>query len=151
MSKIRSSGIAAITLLAAAVLMFAKVSFVHAANSDTVDTVIGAAKGASTELSEIQNALKTAQGIADRMQNPDFAARVLEFSKRQDRVGLTELLKKEMPNQMILVGLVRDFTFNIWIFGGGDIFMFCVSTKNECSHPSGAKGAVVFQQMSMMR
>jgi hypothetical protein len=85
------------------------------------------------------------------MQNRDFAARVLELSKKQDRVGLADLLKKEMPNQMILVRLVRDFRFDIWIFGGSDVFMFCISTENDCEHPSGAKGSVVFQQMSTVR
>jgi hypothetical protein len=60
---------------------------------DTTQDVIRAGKNASVGLKSMQVALQDAEAITTRMQNSEFADRVLEFAKKKNPKVLAELLK----------------------------------------------------------
>lgn len=118
-----------------------------AGKKDTPQDVVSAGKSASAGLTDMQTALKDAQAIATRLQDPEVAARVLELAKRKDRKGLADLLKGEASSSQIRVKSVTDFTLILTILIGTKGYQLCISsTTDGCEHPSGAKGAVVFQE-----
>jgi hypothetical protein len=55
---------------------------------DTTKDVIRAGKNASVGLKSMQVALRDAEAITARLQNTEFAGRVLEFAKKKDLNGL---------------------------------------------------------------
>ena len=64
-------------------------------DTDTVADVVRAGKNATPGLKSMQTALEAAQTIAERLQDHELAARILEHSKSKDLQGLTKLLQKE--------------------------------------------------------
>jgi hypothetical protein len=60
---------------------------------DTSQDVMRAGRNASVGLKSMQVALHDTEAIAARMQNSEFAGRVLECAKKKDLKGLSELLK----------------------------------------------------------
>lgn len=115
----------------------------YAGKKDTPNDVIRAGKDASEGLSAMEAALKDAQAIAARLQDPEVATRVLELSKRKDLKGITDLLKDAASSSQIRVKSVGDITIVITVFMGTKSYQLCIG---NCEHPSGAKGGVVFQE-----
>jgi hypothetical protein len=141
LNSIRKIGVIAIL----ATLVFIGNTASNAGKKDTPDDVIRVGKNASAGLSEMQAALKAAQVIAARLQDPEVAARVLDLAKRSDREGLAELLKGEASASQIRVESIADFHLVIEFFSGLNWYQLCIGNE-DCEHPSGAKGWVVFQQ-----
>jgi len=115
----------------------------YGSRKDTQNDVIRAGKDASERLSTMEAALKDAQAIAARLQEPEVATRVLELAKRKDLKGLTDLLKGAASSSQIRVKAVGDITIIIEVFIGKKSYQLCIG---NCEHPSGAKGGVVFQE-----
>ena len=75
---------------------------------DTTQDVIRAGKNASVGLKSMQVALQDAEAITARMQNSEFAGRVLEYAKKKDLKGLAELLKSATSKSQVQVKSVED-------------------------------------------
>ena len=126
-----------------AMLTFIDATGANAGKEDTANDVIRAGKEASEGLSTMEAALKDAQAIAARLQNPEIAARVLELAKRKDLKGLADLLKGTASSSQIQVKSVGDIVITITILIGTKGYQLFIG---DCEHPSGAKGGVVFQE-----
>ena len=115
----------------------------NSGKKDTANDVIRAGKEASEGLSTMEAALKDAQAIAARLQEPEVAARLLELAQRKDLKGLSDLLKGAASSSQIQVKSVGDIVITITILIGTKGYQLCIG---DCEHPSGAKGGVVFQE-----
>jgi hypothetical protein len=126
-------------------LILANISVVHAGRTDTPEDVMRAAGKAADDLKPMEEGLKVALAIASRMQQREIAVQVLALAKKNDRKGITELLKTDKPTiEKIRVTSIKDFYLSISIAVGGKTYQLCIG--DHCRHPSGAKSPVVFTE-----
>ena len=140
--RISNASVAALTLT---LVVFAGGTALRADSRDTVDDVIRVGRDARAGLTEFEAALRQAQAIAARLsQDRAFAASVLELAKKDDKVGIANKIATVASGSQITVKSIRDFTLDITICSKGICYELCMG--DDCRHPSGAKGAVVFSQ-----
>ena len=111
---------------------------------DTTQDVIRAGKNASLGLKSMQVALQDAEAIAARMQNSEFAERILAFAKRRDLKGLAELLGSASSKSRVQVKSVEDFKVDAIIMTDGKQYYVCIG--DGCHHHSGKKSPIVFEE-----
>jgi len=127
-----------------AVLILANTAATYAGRKDTPEDVIRAAQKAAVHLKKMEDGLKVAQAIASHLQERRFAVQILELAKKNDRKGLAELLKKEVPTiEQIRIISIADFYFYVSVEVNGKHYDLCIG---DCKHPSGAKSPVVFSE-----
>lgn len=113
-------------------------------DTDTVADVVRAGKNATPGLKSMQTALEAAQTIAERLQDHELAARILEHSKSKDLQGLTKLLQKETRGVKLEVELVKDFTIILQVYADGHVYNLCIGP--DCLLPNGQKSPIVFSE-----
>jgi len=111
---------------------------------DTPQDVIRAGRNASVGLKSMQFALQDTEAIAARMQNSEFAGRVLEFAKKKNLKGLAELLKSATSKSQVQVKSVEDFKIEVIIMTDGKQYYVCIG--DGCHHHSGKKSPIVFEE-----
>jgi hypothetical protein len=111
---------------------------------DTTQDVMRAGKNASTGLKSMQVALQDTAAIIARMQNSDFAGRILEFAKEKDLNGLSELLNSAASKSQVKVKSVEDFKIEAIILTDGKQYYVCIG--DGCHHHSGKKSPIVFEE-----
>ena len=104
---------------------------------DTSQDVMRAGRNASVGLKSMQVALQDTEAIAARMQNSEFAGRVLECAKKKDLKGLSELLKSATSKSEVQVKSVEDFKIEVIIMTDGKQYYVCIG--DGCHHHSGKK------------
>jgi hypothetical protein len=111
---------------------------------DTSQDVMRAGRNASVGLKSMQVALHDTEAIAARMQNSEFASRVLECAKKKDLKGLSELLKSATSKSEVQVKSVEDFKIEVIIMTDGKQYYVCIG--DGCHHHSGKKSPIVFEE-----
>ena len=90
---------------------------------DTTQDVVRAGKNASVGLKSMQVALQDAEAITARMQNSEFADRILKFAKKRDLKGLAELLGSATSKSQVQVKSVEDFKIEAVIITDGKQYL----------------------------
>jgi hypothetical protein len=111
---------------------------------DTSQDVMRAARNASVGLKSMKAALQDTEAIATRMQDSEFAGRVLEFAKKNDLKGLAHLLKSATSKSQVQVKSVEDFKIEVIILTDGKQYYVCIG--DGCHHHSGKKSPIVFEE-----
>jgi hypothetical protein len=111
---------------------------------DTTKDVMRAGKNASTGLKSMQVALQDTAAIVARMQNSDFAGRIVEFAKEKNLNGLSELLNSAASKSQVKVKSVEDFKIEAIILTDGKQYYVCIG--DGCHHHSGKKSPIVFEE-----
>jgi predicted xylose isomerase-like sugar epimerase len=111
---------------------------------DTTQDVVRAGKNAGVGLKSMQVALQDAEAITARMQNSEFADRILKFAKKRDLKGLAELLGSATSKSQVQVKSVEDFKIEAIIITDGKQYYVCIG--DGCHHHSGKKIPVVFEE-----
>jgi predicted xylose isomerase-like sugar epimerase len=111
---------------------------------DTTQDVVRAGKNAGVGLKSMQVALQDAEAITARMQNSEFADRILKFAKKRDLKGLAELLGSATSKSQVQVKSVEDFKIEAIIITDGKQYYVCIG--DGCHHHSGKKSPVVFEE-----
>jgi hypothetical protein len=144
-ASVNRIGRASAAVLALVLVSFTAISALTVDNKDTPDDVMRAGRNANAGLSPMLVALRETQAIAARLERDrTYATRVLEASKKNDRLGLAAILKSEAPRSQIQIQSITDFKVEAIIMTDGKQYYVCIG--DGCKHRSGKASPVVFEE-----
>ena len=103
-------------------------------DKDTPDTVMQAGKNGTDGLNAYLGVLRDAQAVSAHMaRDKEHSAKVLELARKNDRLGMAALFRRDAPSSQIEITEIKDFTVTyITKAADGKTTVVCVSTSGGC-------------------